>query len=160
MDTATPTPEAKPKPKPKKCPNPTGRGGKGARVGPGSGRPSTMTQEHLDDIVRFGEAGRTVVQFCAKHRIHPDTVYHWVATKPKFAEAFSHGRLLYEAHWDEQAAQAAESGGAHQFLKYYTGVKLGWRDTSSIDVTSAGQPIGLPLVLGAAGATDEPSGEV
>lgn len=152
MDTTDPTPAAEPS----RSRNPTGRRGKGAWVA-GPGRPTTLTQEHIADIEAFGAAGRTVVQFCAKHRVVPDTVYHWVATKPKFAEAFAQGRLMYEAYWDEQAAKAAESGGAHPFLKYYTGVKLGWRDTSSIDVTSAGQPIGLPLVLGAA---DEPSEQV
>ncbi len=154
MEPTEPDPASEPATR--KCPNPTGRRGKGAWVA-GPGRPTTLTQEHIDDIIEFGAAGRTVVQFCAKHRVVPDTVYHWVNTKPKFAEAFALGRILYEAHWDEQAAQAAESGGAHPFLKYYTGVKLGWRDTSSIDVTSAGQPIGLPLVLGAA---DEPAEQV
>ena len=151
MDTPEPAPAAEPS----KSRNPTGRRGKGA-WGAGPGRPTTLTQEHIADIEEFGAAGRTVVQFCAKHRISTECVYHWAATKPKFADAFAQGRRLYEAHWDEQAAQAAESGGAHPFLKYYTGVKLGWRDTSSIDVTSAGQPIGLPLVLGAA---DEPAAE-
>jgi hypothetical protein len=62
-------------------------------------RPTLYKKKYCEELIDFGEHGKSVVAFCAKLGIHKDTFYTWTHKHAEFTEAFKKYRAKCEAYW-------------------------------------------------------------
>jgi hypothetical protein len=75
------------------------------------GRPSAYKPEYDDQVINWGEQGKSREWIAAKLRVHIDTLHEWMKVHPSFSEAITLAKQL-ELMWWEDAGQTnlTESG--------------------------------------------------
>jgi len=114
------------------------------------GKPTSYDPKFIDKLISCAKEGKSVIQTACEIGVHKDTLYTWAKKHAEFADAMLLGKQFAEAYWENFSQTHSKTGAAAQHLKYYMGVRFGWRDVQvvdqNLDVTSKGEAI-VPLVI-------------
>ena len=105
-----------------------------------AGRPSSYDPSYCEQVVEWGQSGKSATWMAAQLGVHRDTLYEWAKVHDDFSDAFMRARHLAQAWWEDQ-------GQSGLFIPGFNGsvwaknmgarFKDEWGESSKIDHTSS-----------------------
>lgn len=97
------------------------------------GCPTKYKPEYCQGIIDFMQDGATLVEYAAKIKVNPDTIYEWSKVIPKFSEAFREARAASEAWWAKLAREhSTGKEGNAALIKFNMSARFGWSEKTEV----------------------------
>lgn len=65
------------------------------------GRPTKYRPEMCEQVIEWGEMGKSRAWMCARLRISHETLLVWERDNRDFSEALARAKMLAQAHWED-----------------------------------------------------------
>lgn len=104
-------------------------------------RPTDYRPEYCDQVIAWGEEGKSVTWMAAHLGVHRDTLYEWDRVHPEFSDAFMRARHLSQAWWEDQGQSGMYAPGFNGSVwakNMGARFKDEWGDSNKVELTGAG----------------------
>lgn len=109
-------------------------------------RPTTYNPEFCDQVIAWGEQGKSLAWMAAHLDVSKQTVHNWMDAHPEFLDAITRAKAKAQAWW-EDAGQAGMVGNGLNAGVWSKSMAArfpeDWRDNKGVEVTGSG---GGPVV--------------
>ena len=103
-----------------------------------AGRPTDYRPEYCEQVLAWGNEGKSVTWMAAQLDVNRDTIYEWERVHPEFSDALSRARLKCQAWWEDQGQTGLMSpafNGSVWAKNMGARFKDDWSDAKKVELT-------------------------
>lgn len=104
-------------------------------------RPTDYRPEFCDQVIAWGEEGKSVTWMAAKLDVSRECVYEWARVHPEFSDALTRARAKAQAVWEDMGQDGIKSpmfNGSVWAKSMAARFPEDWRENKGVELTGAG----------------------
>ena len=104
-------------------------------------RPTDYRPEYCDQVIAWGEEGKSVTWMAAKLDVSRECVYEWSRVHPEFSDALTRARAKAQAVWEDMGQNGITSpmfNGSVWAKSMAARFPEDWRENKGVELTGAG----------------------
>lgn len=104
-------------------------------------RPTDYRPEYCDQVIAWGEEGKSVTWMAAKLDVSRECVYEWARVHPEFSDALTRARAKAQAMWEDMGQDGIKSpmfNGSVWAKSMAARFPEDWRENKGVELTGAG----------------------
>lgn len=104
-------------------------------------RPTEYRPEYCDQVIAWGEEGKSVTWMAAKLDVSKQTVHNWAAANPEFLDALTRAKTKAQAFWEDlgQSGMYTPAFNASVYTKSMAArFPEDWRENKGVELTGVG----------------------
>lgn len=104
-------------------------------------RPTEYRPEFCDQVIAWGEEGKSVTWMAAQLDVSKQTVHNWAAANPEFLDALMRAKTKAQAYWEDMGQDGIKSpmfNGSVYAKSMAARFPEDWRENKGVELTGVG----------------------